>query len=244
MPRSRDVTAPSRTWASPSRTCAAASRRWAASSRKSATPSRTCAASSRAEARFSRRSTVASLSMTALSLRAILFSRMVGSLSSSASFMTKLPHQLDPEFAAHADRALHADGAAHQFDQLLGYNEANAGPFFGSSLLPEAIERLKQMHQFFRRQSRTGVFNADAQASGAARGAPYFDCAMFTVVFDGIGQQIDQNLLDPDWIGHDKPGVVEREKGDMDIAPCRLRFDHGLAFANDIDQQHRLLRHR
>ena len=67
---------------------------------------------------------------------------------------------------------------------------------------------------------------------------------MLAVVFDRIGKQVDQNLLDPGSIGIGKPGVVEGEKAHLDVALLRLRFDHGLAFAHDIDQRHRFSRQR
>ncbi len=51
--------------------------------------------------------------------------------------------QFDPEFAARADGAFHADFTPHQLDQLPGYHQADARPFLGTGLLSETIERLK-----------------------------------------------------------------------------------------------------
>ena len=60
--------------------------------------------------------------------------------------------QLDPEHAALADRAFHADDAAHQLDQPLAHHQADAGAFLGVRFLAEAVERLEQLRQLFRRQ--------------------------------------------------------------------------------------------
>src|SRR5450759_3778792 len=62
---------------------------------------------------------------------------------SSGKLRRNVPDQFNPEFAAHSDGAFHADCASHQFDQLLGYHQADARPFLGAGLLPETIERLK-----------------------------------------------------------------------------------------------------
>ena len=62
--------------------------------------------------------------------------------------------QLDPEHAAHADRALHADGAAHQLDQALGHHQADAGAFLRAGLLAEPVEGLEQLRELLRRQAR------------------------------------------------------------------------------------------
>ena len=70
--------------------------------------------------------------------------------------------QFDPEHAAHPDGAFHADGAAHQFDQPLGHHQADARAFLGAGFLAEAIERLEELRQLFRSQSRAGVADADA----------------------------------------------------------------------------------
>src|SRR5437588_835837 len=73
---------------------------------------------------------------------------------------------LEPEDAAVADGAFHADDAPHQFDQLLGDHEANAGAFLSARLLAETVERWKELGEFFRRQTRAIVFDGDAHAFG------------------------------------------------------------------------------
>ena len=65
---------------------------------------------------------------------------------------------------------------------------------------------------------------------------------MLAIVFDRVGKQVDQNLLYPGPIGIGKPGIIEWEKVDLDVALFRLGFGHGLAFDHNIDQRHRFPR--
>ena len=62
--------------------------------------------------------------------------------------------QLEPEHAARADGAFDADRAAHQLDQPLAHHQADARAFLRAALLPQAVERLEQLRQHFRRQPR------------------------------------------------------------------------------------------
>ncbi len=124
-----------------------------------------------------------------------------------------VPDQFDPEFAAQPDGAFNTDGASHQLDQLFGNRQANAGPFLGAArLLSETIEWLKQMRQLFGRQSLAAVFNADADAFRGDRGAFHLDRSLFAVVFDRVGKQVDENLLQSCPVGFDKAGGIEQEE--------------------------------
>ena len=79
--------------------------------------------------------------------------------------------QFEPEYAALADRAFHADLAAHQLHQALAHHQADAGAFLGAPLLAEPIERLEKLVQHLRSQPRASVPDADADAVRAANGA-------------------------------------------------------------------------
>src|SRR5476651_974818 len=68
--------------------------------------------------------------------------------------------KLNPEYAAGADTAFDADGATHQLDQLLGHHQSDAGAFFGTGLLAQAIERLEELGHLFRCQSDPGILDA------------------------------------------------------------------------------------
>ena len=148
--------------------------------------------------------------------------------------------QFDPEHAALAHRAFRADHAAHQFDQPLAYDQADAGAFLGACLLPEPVKRLKQMGEFFLGQAFAGVLDTKAYASRCAQDAVYGDRSVRLVVFDRVGQQIDEQLLYPYAVAFDKVAVFERRKGHADAALCRQRFDQILAFQHRCGQRHRL----
>jgi hypothetical protein len=85
----------------------------------------------------------------------------------------------------------HADYAPHQFDQSLGHHQADACAFLAASLLSETIERLKQLRQLLRVQTRAGVPDAHAKAPRRALGAGHIDRALLDVVFDRVGQQVE-----------------------------------------------------
>ena len=150
--------------------------------------------------------------------------------------------EFDPEHAALADAAFHADRAAHQFHQALGHHQADTGAFLGAIFPPQAIERLEQLRHLFRRQSRARVPNADAHALRGARAAFDGDGALGPVVLDRVGQQVDQDLLHADAVGIDEAGYVDRGKRDADAVFFRLRFDHGLAFEHHVGERDRLAR--
>src|ERR1035437_6464522 len=105
--------------------------------------------------------------------------------------------KLEPEHASHPDGAFHADDALHHLAQPLGTHEADACAFLAARLLSEAIERLKELRQLFRIQSRASVADAHADASRRALDAFHLYGALLDVVFDRVGKQVDENLLHP-----------------------------------------------
>ncbi len=64
------------------------------------------------------------------------------------------------------------------------------------------------------------------------------------VVLDGVGQKVDENLLQPRPVGVDEVRDLELGKGHADTALLRLRLYHRLAFAHDLGQRYRLQRQR
>ena len=80
--------------------------------------------------------------------------------------------------------------------------------------------------------------------SGALVGAIHDDRSPLFVVFDRVGKQVDDNLLQPGPVGPDKEADVEPGKGHADATLLRLRLHHGLAFGHDLGQRHRLRRQR
>jgi len=102
--------------------------------------------------------------------------------------------QFEPKLAALPDRARHANPALHEFDQALANNQADAGACLAAGFLAEAIERLEQLRQVIRRQTRTGVLDEDANPVGKGHHAVHADRAVGLVVFDRVEKQIDDPL--------------------------------------------------
>ena len=140
--------------------------------------------------------------------------------------------QFDPEHASRPDGAFHADHAPHQLDQSLGHHQADARAFLAAGLLPEAIERLEQLRQLFRRQSRAGVPDADANASPAcSRCTPRSTRSLLVVVFDRVGKQVDEQPASPGSGRHGQSrGCRTAGKVMLNATLLRLRLHHGLAF--------------
>ena len=124
--------------------------------------------------------------------------------------------QLEPEHAALPDDALHPDHAAHHLHQQLAHHQADAGALLAAALLSEPVEGLEELRQLLGRQPEAGVPDADADASRRGRGALDHDRSRRPVVLDGIREEVDEDLLQPDPIGEDEAGgssagKVERE---------------------------------
>src|SRR5207237_2580891 len=134
-------------------------------------------------------------------------------------------NQLEPEYAAHPDAALHSDDAAHQLHQSLAHHEADARALQGATLLSEAVERLEELRQLLRSQSRAAVLHADANPIRAAGDAIQDDSSPGLVVFDRVGKKVDEDLLQPGAIGEDEARNVELREGHPDPGLLRLRFD-------------------
>ena len=152
--------------------------------------------------------------------------------------------QFDPEHAALADRAFHADFAAHQFDQPLAHHQADAGAFLGAGLLSETIERLEQLREFFRRQSFAGVLDADAYAFRAARAAVTTTVPCARLYLIALESRLMRTCFTRVRSALTKYGMSNWGKAHADAAFLRLRFDHGLAFEHDFGQRHRFQRQR
>src|SRR6185369_11712682 len=152
--------------------------------------------------------------------------------------------QLEPEDTPGPDSAFHTDFAPHQFDQALAHHQADTGPFFGAGLLSETVKRLEKLGDLLGRQPFTGIMHADAHSLFAARAAGHFNLSLSAVIFDRVGKQVDQNLLDPRSIGMNEERNFEPGETYIDAAFLRLWFNHLLTFEHDIDQRHRFQRQR
>ena len=142
--------------------------------------------------------------------------------------------QLDPEHRTHPNGAIHADGAAHQFDQPLRDHQADARAFLRTGLLAETIEWLKKLRNLFGCQPRPGITDADPHRIRRTLGALDGHRTAGRVVLDGVDQQVDQNLFEPNLISFDKTGIFESRKYQADAALLSLRVDHGPALEHDV----------
>ena len=152
--------------------------------------------------------------------------------------------QFDPEDATHADRALDSDRAAHQLDQPLGHDQADAGAFLRAGFLAEAIERLEQLRQLLGRHPRAGIAHADPDRVRRVRLAGHRHRAVGLVVLDRVEQQVDQHLLDAGAVGFHEVRRLERRKRHVDGALARLRLDHRLALEHHFRERDGLARQR
>ena len=138
--------------------------------------------------------------------------------------------KLNPEGAAFTELARHADGAAHQLDEVLGHHQPDAGALLGGGFLAYAVERLKQLRDLFRRKTFTRIANAHANGLRIAQRTVDHHRATGKVVLDGVEKQIDEHLLDAGSVGLHVAGYFELRKADADASLLCLRLDHGATF--------------
>src|SRR6185369_12271292 len=116
--------------------------------------------------------------------------------------------ELDPEHAAAAHRALHTDDATHQLYESLANDETDAGSLLDTSLAPKPVEWLKELRQLVGRQSVARVGDGDANHLCGMADKPHGHGSARPVVFDCVGQQVDDDLLEPRPVRFDVVGDV------------------------------------
>ena len=99
------------------------------------------------------------------------------------------------------------------------------------------------MH-FLCRYTLAGVLHADAYAARSLDGTTHVNVATCVVVFDRIGQKIDQNLLDPHSVSVHIAGSFKPGKRHGDVALFCQRRHHVLALTHHAVQSQHLGRHR
>jgi len=101
--------------------------------------------------------------------------------------------KLNPEYTTIARIAVDTDGTVHRLHQTFGNNEADTAAFDISALFAEPIKRLEQMRLLLDGQSRARVSDGNAHSIVllAARNG---NAAIFTIVFHGVGQLIENDL--------------------------------------------------
>ena len=140
----------------------------------------------------------------------------------------------DRENTAFADSAFDPNSPAHQLNQPLRHHQANTGALLRCGLFAQSVEWLKQMRNFFSGQTRARIFDGNAHAPSRNFCATHTHRAAYVVVFDRVGEQVDQHLLHASAIRLHHIRKCELFKGDGDSAFLRLRLDHGLTFKHDL----------
>ncbi|MNZ89026.1 hypothetical protein D3C78_1079290 [compost metagenome] len=132
--------------------------------------------------------------------------------------------QLEPEFAADAFLAAHADAAVHQFEDLAGQRQADAGALDAAALGAEAVERLEQLVEALAGDADAGVAHGHAHAVVEAL-AIELHAAFGAVVLDGVGDQVDQHLLEAGVVGL-QPDVAAGVLGELQVDAVLLGDRH------------------
>ena len=146
----------------------------------------------------------------------------------------------NPENTALAHGAVQANAATHQLHQLLRHHQTNASAGLGAALLPQPIEGLKQLGDLGGGQARTGVFDTDSQMPGVVGIEGEAHAAALPVVFDGVGQQIDQRLLEPGSVSMHIDHCRRFFKIKVDAAPIRIHFNDRFALHQQRRNRHAL----
>ena len=132
---------------------------------------------------------------------------------------------------------MHANLPAHHLHQPLRHHQANAGALHGGCLLAKPVERLEQLGNLLGREPVAGVFHADADACRRHRPTSDIDGAARLVVFNGVGQQVEQHLLHARVVGLDSVSGLRRGKADAHATLLGHWPDQGLAFAQHTLQR-------
>ncbi len=87
--------------------------------------------------------------------------------------------------------------AVHQRDQMVTDHQTDAGALHRAAFPAQAVKGLEELGNFFGRQAFPRVTHPEMNALSGHRVAPQLDRTAGAVVFDRIGQQIDDHLLEP-----------------------------------------------
>jgi hypothetical protein len=99
-----------------------------------------------------------------------------------------------PEYTAAAVGVFEADGAVHRVQQSLAESESNACAFNVAGLGAEAFEGHKEAVAFFQGDARSGIPHFETGSGGCEAEADE-NHAAFVVVFDGVGKEVENDLV-------------------------------------------------
>ena len=109
--------------------------------------------------------------------------------------------QFDNECAALTECRLDIDGAAHCFGEPTRKGEPDTGTFDIGAVGSESFKRHKQKLEMLGADAGTGVGNLEANPCRLALFTGNRNRAADAVVLDRVGDQIQQNLLEPLAVG-------------------------------------------
>src|SRR3972149_12235903 len=101
--------------------------------------------------------------------------------------------------------ALDADSAPHQLHESLRESEADPGPVNPGVAHGQAREGDEESIELVRRDAGAGVAYLDAQPTVEHLLTGEGNRAPFAVVFDRVGEQVQDDLLEPLTVGHHVP---------------------------------------
>ena len=153
-------------------------------------------------------------------------------------FQTRGIRQAHLEHAAFVGCAACLHRAAHALDQCLDDGQADAGAFDAFVFQAQPVEGLEGLLQLGLAHAATGVADAQAHAAVGQRFGLDQHLAAFAVVFDGVGQQVQQHLAQACGVGPCHAG--ERTAAQLDLALPRLALHQWQGLGHQGRQRHGL----
>ena len=146
--------------------------------------------------------------------------------------------QIDPEAAAAAAAALHADLAAHGVHQPPAQRQADAGARYARGFGIAALEGREQALLLGGREAGAAVVHEDAHAL-AFGAAVQGQLTAGLVELDGVAQQVEQHLLEAHGVDHDlmRKGLLGH-RGYGDAALLRQRLHQVQTLQHHGQQRH------
>ena len=146
--------------------------------------------------------------------------------------------QAKGEGGAFALAAGDAHLAAHQFDQTLADDQADAGALGHAGVAAEAVEGGEQFGQLQLAHADAVVLHLEQQHAGRVGADAQLDPAAAAVVLDGVAQQVDQHLAQADRVCLGRFGALALVDAQLDLGRDGHRLDHAQGFSQQLRQGH------
>lgn len=124
--------------------------------------------------------------------------------------------EFNPEGASRSDLAVDSNGAAQLLGELLRYGETDPDAFGRDHVIPvKASERIEDQDLIGLGYAAPRVRHLKPDPLGGDDPGRQCDLSTFRGVFDTVGQQIEQDLVDPNSVRSDM-GQAGRGRGNSD----------------------------